>query len=390
MSNRTVREAQQVHGQNPQFLIEKIIRSRIYDCIYWKEQCFALTAETIVDKAAGLTHIGGQYGNQRPTEFLCLTLKLLQLQPEKEIVQLYIEQEDWKYLRALGAFYLRLTGSATEIHQHLEPLLLDYRKLRRRDLSGTFSVTFMDEFVDELLRSDRVCDTILPRIAKRHILEENGDLEPRVSPLEEDLENESPSEDGEVPNNGSISRRSISKSPSRIPHERRNGHETEEGEVQRRDDRLRDRSRSRDRYRRDVGRNRGRSRSRSRSRSRRDYDRPMSRDTSRDRRRRSDHSRSRDRYRRHSSAERSHYPRADQNERHRDLSLPREEEREETQKKPAYSAKKISKLFKTKENKTTEKKEGSGFSASAGGQESMSIEETNKMRAALGLKPLKL
>ncbi len=32
-----------IHGGNPQFLIEKVIRARIYDSIYWKEQCFALT-----------------------------------------------------------------------------------------------------------------------------------------------------------------------------------------------------------------------------------------------------------------------------------------------------------------------------------------------------------
>lgn len=44
----------------------------------------------------------------RPTNFLCLILKLLQLQPQKEIIHEYILQEDFKYLRALGAFYLRL------------------------------------------------------------------------------------------------------------------------------------------------------------------------------------------------------------------------------------------------------------------------------------------
>ncbi|XP_033251139.1 pre-mRNA-splicing factor 38-like [Drosophila miranda] len=31
MANRTVKEAKNVHGTNPQYLIEKIIRSRIYD-----------------------------------------------------------------------------------------------------------------------------------------------------------------------------------------------------------------------------------------------------------------------------------------------------------------------------------------------------------------------
>ena len=45
----------------------------------------------------------------------------------------------------------------------------------------------MDEFVDELLREERVCDVILPRIQKRSVLEQTEQLEPRVSALEEDL-----------------------------------------------------------------------------------------------------------------------------------------------------------------------------------------------------------
>jgi pre-mRNA-splicing factor 38A len=38
----------------------------------------------------------------------------------------------YRYLRALAAFYLRLVGSSVEVYTHLEPLLADYRKLRRR------------------------------------------------------------------------------------------------------------------------------------------------------------------------------------------------------------------------------------------------------------------
>ena len=45
MANRTVKDAKSIKGTNPQYLIEKIIRSRIYDSKYWKEQCFALTGE---------------------------------------------------------------------------------------------------------------------------------------------------------------------------------------------------------------------------------------------------------------------------------------------------------------------------------------------------------
>jgi len=34
-----------------QNLVEKIVRSKIYDCQYWKEHCFGLTAESLIDKA---------------------------------------------------------------------------------------------------------------------------------------------------------------------------------------------------------------------------------------------------------------------------------------------------------------------------------------------------
>ena len=43
MANRTAKDAQTVKGTNPQFLVEKIIRLRVYDCKYWKEECFGLT-----------------------------------------------------------------------------------------------------------------------------------------------------------------------------------------------------------------------------------------------------------------------------------------------------------------------------------------------------------
>jgi len=47
MANRTLKEAISVKGTNPQYLIEKIIRTRIYDSKYWKEECFALTGNLI-------------------------------------------------------------------------------------------------------------------------------------------------------------------------------------------------------------------------------------------------------------------------------------------------------------------------------------------------------
>ncbi|XP_055315497.1 pre-mRNA-splicing factor 38 [Sitodiplosis mosellana] len=191
MANRTVKDAKNIHGTNPQYLIEKIIRSRIYDSKFWKEQCFALTAELLVDKAMEIRYTGGVFGsNIRPTPFLCLTLKMLQIQPEKDIVVEFIKNEEFKYVRALGAFYLRLTGTSVDCYKYLEPLYNDNRKLRHQNRAGNYEIIHMDEFIDQLLRDDRVCDIIMPRVQKRHILEENNELEPKVSALDDDLDDE--------------------------------------------------------------------------------------------------------------------------------------------------------------------------------------------------------
>lgn len=59
--------------------------------------CFDYPAELLVDKAMELDHVGGTYGgNIKPTPFLCLVLKMLQIQPEKEIVVEFIKNEDYK------------------------------------------------------------------------------------------------------------------------------------------------------------------------------------------------------------------------------------------------------------------------------------------------------
>lgn len=189
MANRTVKDAKSIRGTNPQYLVEKIIRSRIYDSKYWKEECFALSAELVVDKAMELRFIGGVYGgNIKPTPFLCLTLKMLQIQPEKDIVVEFIKNEEFKYVRALGAFYMRLVGTSLDCYKYLEPLFNDSRKLRRQNREGKFELIHMDEFIDELLIEERVCDVILPRVQKRHVLEENNELDQKISALDDDLD----------------------------------------------------------------------------------------------------------------------------------------------------------------------------------------------------------
>lgn len=87
--------------------------------------------------------------------------------------------------------YIRLTFRSIEVYEILEPLMKDYRKLRYRQVGGYYLTTF-DEFIDDLLTQDRVCDIILPRLTQRSVLEEVEGLPPRKSLLDEDPRDKSP------------------------------------------------------------------------------------------------------------------------------------------------------------------------------------------------------
>ena len=178
-----------IHGINPAHLLDKPVLDRVVDSYYWKEQCFAINEETLCDRAVELSYIGGTYGQQKPTPFICLCLKLLQLMPERPIILEYLRQTDFKYLTALAAFYVRITFEpAEDVYTTLEPLLGDYRKIRRRTRDGGYTLTYIDQFIHDLLTKDRVCATILPRLTQRTQLEDDGKLEERESPLGAELD----------------------------------------------------------------------------------------------------------------------------------------------------------------------------------------------------------
>uniref|UniRef100_A0A1J3EXD4 Pre-mRNA-splicing factor 38 n=1 Tax=Noccaea caerulescens TaxID=107243 RepID=A0A1J3EXD4_NOCCA len=350
MANRTDPMAKNIRGTNPQNLVEKIVRTKIYQHTFWKEQCFGLTAETLVDKAMELDHVGGTFGgNRKPTPFLCLILKMLQIQPEKDIVVEFIKNDDYKYVRILGAFYLRLTGTDVDVYRYLEPLYNDYRKVRQKLSDGKFSLTHVDEVIEELLTKDYSCDIAMPRLKKRWTLEQNGLLEPRKSVLEDDFEEEEEKEEIEGVADVSEDEKDYNrKSPER------------ERERDRDRDRRRDSHRHRDRdydmdrdYDRDYDRERGRGgRDRERDYRDRDRERERGRDRERDRR---------DRARRRSRSR----SRSRDRKRHETDDV---RDREEPKRK--------------KEKKEKIREDGTNHP-------DPEIAEANKLRLSLGLKPLK-
>lgn len=187
MANVTDPLAAALSGSDPQNAMEYITRQKIYESRYWKEECFGLTVADVLEKAASsLTCIG-----HLPTHFLALSLKLLQLHPDPELVyETFVAQDEFKYVRALGALYVRWTTARhpAEVYAWLEPLLADHRTLRVY-VAPEWSLTHVDEFVHDLLRRTRVLGMALPRMPARNILQDAGYLEgPRISPLSEQVE----------------------------------------------------------------------------------------------------------------------------------------------------------------------------------------------------------
>lgn len=188
MANLTDPLIRAIQGSDPQNLMEYITRQKIYDSRFWKEECFGLTVADVLEKAAKTIQcIGGNYGaNQKPTKFLCLVLKLLQLQPDVEtIIEDFIRQDYFKYVKILGAFYLRLTGRPADIYETLEPLYKDFSKLKVRR-STEWELLHMDEAIHQLFHDAYFMGMTLPRLPARETLEQEGYLEegPRETALD--------------------------------------------------------------------------------------------------------------------------------------------------------------------------------------------------------------
>ena len=179
-------------------LVEPIIRHRVFNCYYWKDKCFGLTSETIIDKILELKYIGGMnHSSNQPTDFICLFIKMLQLNPSEEIIDEYLSDPDLKYLRALTALFIRFAYPPVKIYTKLEKLFCDYKKLVILKSKG-YAIIHMDEYIDSLLNSENIFELSLPKIPKRSVLEENGSLRPYVSVLENELNIDKNKKDDEI------------------------------------------------------------------------------------------------------------------------------------------------------------------------------------------------
>ncbi|CDF35319.1 unnamed protein product [Chondrus crispus] len=172
MANKTDTYALHSRGTDPQNLLEPSLRHSVYLSRFWNESCFGVTLADVVPLAARLDRISAV--TAPPTPFLCLLLKLLQLSPEEPEIAVFLTQNDFKYARLLGAFYVRLALPPPRVYALLEPLLADLRKIVVREgASAEHAIVHVDELIDRLLREHLVVGITLPRLPPRHVVEES-------------------------------------------------------------------------------------------------------------------------------------------------------------------------------------------------------------------------
>lgn len=173
---------------NKAHLVEHIVRHRIQDSLFYKQHLFLTNELTIVPViVTHVKYVGGTDANGRPSPFLCCLLRMLELEPSPEVVELYLRQNgynEFKYLTALTLLYCRMVSGPQTIFKLYDEYVADYRRLRMRlklplfvnDLPVHYKVTYMDEWVDLLVENERVADVALPYLAPRHKLELRGEV----------------------------------------------------------------------------------------------------------------------------------------------------------------------------------------------------------------------
>lgn len=197
MANKTDQYALHKYGMDPQHLIPPITRNAIYESMFWNRSCFGVSVADLVHLAVDLRYVGGSDSvSRRPSPFLCLLLKLLQLSPDLDEISVFTQQSDFKYHRILAAFYIRLVETPVNIYKSLEPLLSDCRRVVIAHDSGidvppvlaplsnqSFALVYVDVIIDALLRSNELFGIALPRIPPRPLLVETNQLQARASSL---------------------------------------------------------------------------------------------------------------------------------------------------------------------------------------------------------------
>lgn len=159
-------------------LVEPIVRHRVQDSLFYKQYLHLTNEQTILNVIVDhVQFVGGTDSNNRPSPFLCCLVRLLEIEPSSDIVELYLTQNgfnEFKYLTALSLVYCRMVRGS-KFFELYDRYIVDFRKLRYQDkqfrvVNGVpihYSIKCMDELVDDLIENERVVDIKIPHLGPR-------------------------------------------------------------------------------------------------------------------------------------------------------------------------------------------------------------------------------
>lgn len=193
-----VKSGTKIHGLNPALLIEKILREKIQDLVYWTLIASKLSFFELLEACVDDIGVVGIYSNDDKTKvsnFVTLLFRLIQLSDEinDQIIEwLIVGDHGFKYLTVLFMVFARIIWEdSTKIWKVLESKLSDYRKIRIFDNNNKVKISYIDEIADMLLNNNNsFLGLTLPRLVNRWILEDLGKLEERESLIMDEFENE--------------------------------------------------------------------------------------------------------------------------------------------------------------------------------------------------------
>ena len=168
-----------IRGVAPQHLLDTATRHSIYQSVFWNQYCFGVNLVTLIDRVQNLKGVGGVYGMFRePSNFICLFLKLLELEPSKEVIYYILNTKSWqnKHLRLLAALYVRFVFPPEEVYLILEDQLTYYFKIAVLREDG-YHVEHYDEVINSFLNDKFWCGITFPPLTPRL------NLPPRQTPL---------------------------------------------------------------------------------------------------------------------------------------------------------------------------------------------------------------
>lgn len=187
---------------NKAYLVEPIVRHRVQDSLFYKQHLHLTNEKSLLQVIVDhVKYIGGTDSSNRPSPFLCCLVRLLELEPSEEIVELYLTQNgynEFKYLTSLTLLYCRMVLREGKFYLIYDRYIKDYRRLRVSIKVPDFvngrpihyRIKHFDEWADELVENERVVDIKLPYLAPRLIYAERGEATLRTYDVESDEESE--------------------------------------------------------------------------------------------------------------------------------------------------------------------------------------------------------